>query len=424
MSGAISGFAPLRGVRVLDLGKVLAGPTCTQLLADLGADVIKVEPTEVGDDTRGWPPFAGSGCDGAVFLSVNRNKRSLSVDLKTREGRDIVGRLLDTSDVLIESYRKGTIERLGFGYAEVRARRPGIIYASISGFGRTGPDAKLPGYDVMVQAASGIMAITGEKGGGPVRSPFSPLDQTTGLWAAFGILAALRERDRTGEGRFIEASLFDTALAFMGYNIQTYWMTGKPPGKAGSGHESLCPYQAFRAADDDLLLAVGSDKLWRQFCAAAGLDAYAEHPDYCRNADRVRNFDATVALVGARLREKTVAEWSAILTAAGVPHAPIAPLATVLDSPQVAARGIVQPYEHPRYGPLAAISIPLRTDGLDRTVRRPPPVLGQHTREVLLEAGCSEQQIAGWAERKVIRCDPPASGELDVAGTAGMDEAR
>ncbi len=402
MSAKAEGFLPLRGVRVLDLGKVLAGPTCSQCLADLGADVIKVEPTGTGDDTRGWPPFAGDGRDGAIFLSVNRNKRSVAVDLKTPEGREIVGRLLDTADIFLESYREGTIDRLGFGYEQVRARRPGIIYVSISGYGRTGPLSDLPGYDMMLQAASGIMGITGEKGGMPVRSPFSPLDQTTGLWAVIGILAALRERDRTGEGRFLEVSLFDTAMAFLAYSAQTWWLTGEPPRKAGSGHESLCPYQAFQAADDYIMLGVGSDRLWQRLCAAAGLDAHADDPRYRTNADRVRNFEATVALVGDRLRRKTVAEWVAILTAAGVPNAPINPVETVLAFPHVADRGIVQPYQHPRYGALNSISIPLRTDGQDRRVRMPPPMLGEHTQDVLLEAGFTSEQIDDWVERRVV----------------------
>ena len=262
-------FLPLAGIRVLDLTKVLAGPLCTQYLGDLGGDVIKVEPVGTGDDTRTWPPRVEG--DGAVFLSCNRNKRSIALDLKSPGGLAVLMDLVRDADLFVESYRTGAMDRLGLGYTALHAINPRLIYCSISGFGRTGPLATLPGYDVMVQAFSGVMSITGEKSGGPVRSAFSPLDQTTGIWAAFGMLAALRERDATGVGRFLEVSLFETALAFLGYTAQTFWATGREPERAGSGHESLCPYQAFRAADGDILIAAGNDKLWRIFCSVCRL---------------------------------------------------------------------------------------------------------------------------------------------------------
>lgn len=395
------GFAPLRGIHVADFSKVLAGPLCTQHLADLGATVVKVEPCEIGDDTRAWPPHAGGS--GAVFLSANRNKQSVAIDLKSAVGQEVARRLVARSDVLVESFRKGVMDRLGFGYEAARQMRPGLIYASISGFGQTGPLSELPGYDVMIQAFSGLMSITGEKGGTPVRSAFSPLDQTTGLWAAFGILAALRERDATGEGRYIDASLFETGLSFLGYTAQIYWLNGKVPERSGSGHESLCPYQAFQAADGFLLLAVGNDKLWSKFCAAAGLHELADDPRYRTNADRVARFAETVRLVGDKLAERRVCEWVSILTAAGVPNSPINTVDHVLALQQTHERGMVMSYEHPLQQGLKTVAMPLVFEGGDREVRTAPPLLGQHTAQVMAELGFSQQDIRQHEQQGAIR---------------------
>lgn len=394
-------FAPLAGIRVLDMSKVLAGPMCGQYLADLGASVIKVEPCDGGDDTRGWPPIIGE--DGAVFLSANRNKRSIAVDLKTAAGREVVMRLLDDSDVLLESYRKGAMERLGLGREALRARYPRLIYASISGFGRTGPLSPLPGYDVMTQAFSGIMGVTGEKGGPPVRAAFSPLDQTTGIWAALGILAALRERDATGQGRYLEVSLYETAMAFMGYTAQIYWETGRRPQRCGSGHESLCPYQVFPAADGDILIAVGNDSLWRSFCDVAGLAQIKDDPRFRTNADRVAHFDETVARVAACTRNKPVAEWTRLLGAAGVPNSPIHSLDEVLAMPHTAERGIVMDYEHAAYGPMKTMAMPVTFDAAPRRVGLPPPQLGEHTAEILAGLGYEAAEVERLNREGVVR---------------------
>lgn len=394
------GFSPLRGIRVVDLSKVIAGPLCTQYLADLGATVVKVEPCDAGDDTRSWPPLVGR--DGAVYLSVNRNKQSLAIDLKTAAGRDIVQRLVELSDVIVESYRKGVAARFNLDYPSVKKRNNRVVYASISGYGQTGPLSELPGYDVIVQAYSGIMGITGERDGGPVRSAFSPLDQTTGIWAALGILAALRHRDATGEGRFLEVSLFETAIALLGYTAQIYWTNGTIPQRSGSSHASLCPYQAFEAADDYILIGVGNDRLWRKFCDAADLNNIVDDLRFRTNADRVAHFAETVAVVGERIRQRRACEWTRTLSAAGVPNSRINSLDKVLALPHVSERKIVLDYVHPTYGPLKSVAMPIVFDANPREVRSAPPMLGEHTAEILRELGFSHSDIENLGQNRVI----------------------
>jgi crotonobetainyl-CoA:carnitine CoA-transferase CaiB-like acyl-CoA transferase len=384
-------FKPLAGKRVLDFTKVLAGPLCTQYLSDLGAEVIKIEPTDVGDETRRWPPFSQG--QGAVFLSVNRNKQSLAVDLKTPEGQEVVRRIARTADIAIESFGTGVAERLGIDYAALKAEKPDLVYCSISGFGRTGPRAGSPGYDVILQAFSGVMSLTGEPGGSPIRSPISPIDQTTGMHALSGILAALLHRDQTGEGTYLEVSLFETAVGFLGYNLQSFWVRGVQPEKCGSGHESLCPYQAFEASDAPMMIGIANDNLWRRFCKAVGQEALIEDPRFRTNPDRVANFDATVGLVQNIVRVQPRDVWLTLLTGIGVPCAPINTLAEMLDDPHTAARGIVIDYDHPTLGPMKTIAQPVVFNGITRTVRSAPPLHGEQTRQVLHEAGYTDEQI-------------------------------
>ncbi|WP_158923430.1 CaiB/BaiF CoA-transferase family protein [Acidisphaera sp. S103] len=391
---------PLTGIRILDLTKVLAGPLCTQYLGDLGAEVIKVEPCQIGDDTRRWPPFRDQ--TGAIFLSVNRNKRSLAVDLKTPEGQAIIHKLAAKADVVIESYGTGVAERLGIGYPALQALNPRLIYCSISGFGRTGPLGHALGYDVILQAFSGIMGMTGEEGGPPIRSPFSPIDQTTGLHAVSGIMAALIKRGQTGEGTQLEVSLYETAMSFLNYNFHVYWEKGVLPDKCGSGHESLVPYQAFEAADAPLLIGVANDNLWRRFCKAVERDDLADDPRFRTSPDRAANRELTVGIVQDIVRTRSRDTWIELLTGLGVPCAPINTLKDVLDHPHTAARGLVMEYPHPVLGPIKTIGQPIVFDGAPRQPGTPPPMLGEHSRPVLLELGYPDAEITRMAAAGVI----------------------
>jgi len=384
-------MTPLAGLRVLDFSKVLAGPLCAQWLGDLGAEVTKIEPPH-GDDTRGWPPFRGGV--GAVFLASNRNKRSLVLDLKTEAGREAARRMAAQADVLIESYATGVAERLGIGAEAMRALNPRLIYCSISGFGRTGPLKEGLGYDVILQAFSGIMAMTGERGGGPARSPFSPIDQSTGMHAYSGILAALLERGRSGKGCRLEVSLFETAAALLGYNFQIFWEKGSLPEKCGSGHESLCPYQAFDASDRPVLIGIANDNLWRRFTTGIGRPELGEDPRFRTNADRVARFAETVALVQSIVATRSADDWVAFCHRIGIPCAAVNTLADMLDHPHTAARGIVLDYEHPTLGSLKTIAQPIQFEDTPRTMRAPPPLLGEHSALALADYGFAPEEIA------------------------------
>ena len=391
---------PLNGIKVLDFSKFIAGPICTQYLGAMGADIIKVEDPNGGDGARSIPPFVGD--DGATYLAMNANKRSISLNLKSQAALDIILKMVPGVDVVVESLAPDVADRLGIGADALMAINPRLIYCSISGFGRNGPLGDQPGYEVMMQAFSGLMSVTGEANSGPLRIAFSPLDQTTGLHALTGVLAALRQRDLTGLGTLVEVSLFETAVALLGWHAQSYWIDGVPPKRVGSGHATLIPYGSFRAQDGDVLLAVGSDNLWRKFCSAAELETAKDDPRYAHNAGRVALADEVNKLVQDRISEKYIAEWTEIFTAHRIPFAPVNDLPPALSHPQLAARGLVSNFKHAIGGNMRAVGHPVTFKGVSRSILKPPPLLGEHTNEVLRGLGYSQEEVEALADQGAI----------------------
>jgi crotonobetainyl-CoA:carnitine CoA-transferase CaiB-like acyl-CoA transferase len=397
----------LTGVRVLDLSRVLAGPWCTQTLADLGAEVIKVERPGSGDDTRGWgPPFlkdeAGHDtAEAAYFLGANRNKRSITIDIAHPEGQALVRRLADGCDVLVENFKVGDMARYGLDAATLHERCPRLVYCSITGFGQTGPYRERAGYDYAIQGLGGLMSITGERddrpGGGPQKVGVAVTDLFTGMYAAVAILAALRHRDATGHGQVIDMALLDTQVAMLANLGANYLVTGQAPRRAGNAHQNIVPYQVFEVADGHLILAVGNDGQFARFCAVAGCPELAADERYAKNADRVRHRSVLVPLLAERMRQRTRADWLAALEAATVPCGPINDLDEVFADPQVVSRGMAQPAPHPHASGLRLVRSPIRLSATPVQMRRPPPLLGQHTDEVLAEAGLDA------AERQRLR---------------------
>jgi crotonobetainyl-CoA:carnitine CoA-transferase CaiB-like acyl-CoA transferase len=402
----------LQGVRVLDLSRVLAGPWCTQTLADLGADVIKVERPGSGDDTRSWgPPFlpAPDGRDSAesaYYLGANRNKRSVTIDLAQPAGQALVRRLARRSDVLVENFKVGDMARYGLSADALRAEQPGLVVCSITGYGQTGPYRHRAGYDYAVQGIGGLMSVTGERddrpGGGPQKVGVAVADLFTGLYATVAILAALRHRDATGEGQVIDMALLDTQVAMLANLGANYLVSGRVPGRAGNAHQNIVPYQVFEVADGHLILAVGNDGQFRKFCDVAGCPELASDPRFARNADRVRHRELLVPLLAERLRTRTRADWLSALEAAQVPCGPINALDEVFADPQVQARGMTVPVPHPLNPTLQLVASPLKLSATPVTVRHAPPLLGQHTEQVLAEAGLSAAEIAALREQHVI----------------------
>jgi len=393
---------PLAGVRVLDLSRILSGPFTTMIFADLGADVVKLENPRSGDDTREWaPPYQGD--QSAYFLSVNRNKRGVAVDLKTEAGREIALRLADRADVVVENFRPGTASRLGLGYDELSARNPGLIYASISGFGQTGPYASEPGYDAIAQALGGLMSVTGEADGEPVRVGNSAADLGAAMWAAIGILAALHARQATGRGEWIDISLLDGQIASLTYLAGGYFASGEVPRRYGSAHPSIVPYQALRTGDGHLMVAVGNDALWRRFAPVVGLPELADDPRFATNPQRVANRAELIRLIETALGAKGSSAWAEELARAGIPAGQINSIDAALVHPQVQARDMVLTTEHPTAGTLRMAGSPIKLARYTATVRRPPPTLGEHTDEVLRELGYSAADIAGMRERGAVQ---------------------
>src|SRR5215211_1858495 len=371
---------PLEGLRVLDLSRVLAGPYATMVLADLGADVIKVEHPERGDDTRYWgPPFAGG--ESAYFLSVNRNKRSIALDLKAPEGLDKVKSLAAEADVLIENMRRGTLEKRGLGYEALREANPGIVYCSVTGFG-PGEDRDRPGYAFLVQARAGIMGITGFPDGEPTKVGVAIADIVCGLYATTAILAALRRREMSGEGSRIEVPLFETTLGWLANRAQEYLVSGEDKGRMGNAHPTIVPYQTFDASDRPVAVAVGNDAQFGRLCAAIGRPELTDDERYATNPSRVANREELVQALQREFSKRTADEWVEEIREAGVPIGPVNALADVFSDEHVLSSGILQTIEHPAAGVLKMLASPVVVDGERPPIRRPPPTLGQHTDEV------------------------------------------
>jgi len=391
---------PLDDLLVIDLTRALAGPFCTLMLSDLGARVIKVETPDGGDDTRGWgPPFLGK--ESAYFLSVNRNKESLALNLKDARGVAILRRLLGRADVVVENYRPGTMDRFGLGYQALHTEFPRLVYVSISGFGQDGPFRERTAYDLILQGMGGLMGITGEEGGPPVKVGVAIGDICAGMYAAFGVLAALRVRDRTGHGQLVDAALLDGQISWLTYNAGIYFATGDEPGRLGSAHPMIVPYQAFRTKDGFINVAVGSEAIWRRFCEIVD-PALAQDAQYATNRDRVAHRQVLVGHLQRIFEARPTSAWAKALDEAGVPNGPILSLAEVFAHPQVRHRRMLAEMNHPTAGRIKQTGLPIKLSDTPGRLRTPPPTLGQHTDAILRELGISDADIKELRREKVI----------------------
>jgi crotonobetainyl-CoA:carnitine CoA-transferase CaiB-like acyl-CoA transferase len=395
--------APLTGITIVDLSRVLSGPYCTMHAADMGARVIKIEHIERGDDTRAWgPPFQGS--ESAYYLSINRNKESVALDFRRPEGKAILDRLIAKADVLVENFRPGTLDAAGFGYASLSAKYPRLIYVSISGYGQNGPRRDEPGYDAVVQAEGGLMSITGMPDGPGVRLGVAIGDLASGMFAFQGLLLALLARARTGRGQWVDISLLDSVAALLTYQASRHFATGEIPERAGNRHLTIAPYETFETSDGVLVIAVGNDSLWQRFCRASGLDALAADERFTTNASRVTNYSALQPLIARRILTRPLDEWISALRAGGVPCGGVRTVADVLRDPQVLARDMVATVEHPALGKIRMLGLPVKLSETAGAVRTPPPRLGEHTARVLREdLRMDDSEIQALAERRVIR---------------------
>ena len=373
---------PLDGITVLDLTRVLSGPYCTMMLGDMGARVIKIEQPGKGDDTRAWgPPFQNG--ESTYFLSINRNKESVTLNLKHPDGRRVLDQLIDMADVLVENFRPGTLERMGLGPDDLSRRCPRLVYCSVSGFGHTGPRRLQPGYDAVMQAEGGLMSITGPSDGPGFRLGIAITDIVSGMFAAFGVAMALLVRHQTGRGQFVDVAMFDAVVALLTYQAGIHFATGDSPKRIGNRHPTIVPYETLETRDDELVVAVGNDQLWKRFCGAIGLEELANEPKFTTNKDRVRASDELRPILIERLRTKGAAEWIEQLRANGVPCGAVRDLKQVFDDPQLIERAMVVALDHPVAGAIKALGVPIKLAETPGAVRTPPPVLGQHTDAVL-----------------------------------------
>jgi len=400
---------PLEGLRVLDLTRAMAGPFCTMMLGDLGADVIKVERPGSGDESRGWgPPFVGEPYgpypgESAYFLAGNRNKRSITVDLKAPKGQEIIRRLATMCDVLVENFRTGTLDEMGLGFNDLHAISPRLVYCSISGYGRTGPYADRPGYDFVIQAEGGFMGITGPEEGPPSRVGVPIIDITAGMFAATAILAALRSRDATGKGQLIDLSLLETQVALLTNVASNYLVGGEPPRRLGNAHPNITPYEAFPARDRWFALAAANERQWAVLCTTIGQPKLKDDPRFANNNARVANRSALRQVLDAAFKARDADEWLAEFRQAGLPCGPINTIPEVFVHPQAKARDLAIEAEHPSAGRVRFPGFPYKLSETPAEVRLPPPMLGQHTEEVLSEVlGYSPEDVAVLREQRVI----------------------
>ncbi|HUR33662.1 MAG TPA: CoA transferase [Vicinamibacterales bacterium] len=392
-------MTPLQGITVVDLTRVLSGPYCTMMLADMGARVIKVEQPGKGDDTRGWgPPFING--ESSYFLSINRNKESVTIDFKHPEGRALLGRLIEQADVLVENFRPGTLDKLGLDQASLAERFPRLVYCSVSGYGHTGPRRKEAGYDAVMQAEGGLMSITGSADGPPYRLGVAIADIVTGMFAAQGITAALFVRERTGHGQNVDIAMFDSVVALLSYQAGIYFANGAAPPRLGNRHPTIVPYETFRASDGDFVIAVGNDDQWRRFCALSG---FAEDERYATNRQRVSGYATLKPALDTLLAGQTRDFWIGKLKAAGVPCGSVRDLHEVFTDPQTSARDMLVELEHAAAGVLKMTGTPLKFSDTPGSVRTPPPLLGEHTSAVLAhDLGFDTAQIDDLRARGVI----------------------
>ncbi len=400
---------PLHNIRILDITRALAGPYCTMMLGDLGADVIKVERPVSGDETRGWgPPFVGAPYgpypgESAYFIAANRNKRSITVNIQSAEGQEIIRRLAAISDVLVENYRTGELEKMGLGYQDLHKLYPKLIYCSVSGYGRTGPYADRPGYDAVLQAEGGMMSITGPVDGPPSRAGIPIIDITSGMFAATAILAALRARDMTGEGQLVDVSLFDSHVALLTNVASNYLVGGQPPRRLGNAHPNLVPYDAFSARDGWFILGVANEKQWGMLCDMLDRADMKTDDRFASNRARVTNREALVDELNRIFSQRDVDDWLGDLIKAGLPCGPINSIPQVFDHPQAQARDMTMESEHPTAGTVKLTGFPYKLSDTPAEIRLPPPLLGQHTEEVLTSLlDYSTESVASLREKKAI----------------------
>lgn len=392
---------PLNGIRVLDCTRVLAGPLCTMLLGDLGADVIKVEQPGRGDETRAWgPPFVGG--ESTYFWAANRNKRSLTLDLSHQDGRAIFTRLIERSDVLVENFKVGTLDRWGFDEPTLRRLNPRLVHTAITAYGPDGPRAHEPGYDFLLQAEAGWMSVTGEPAGAPMKVGMALVDVLTGLYAANATLAALRVAERTGQGQRVDCSLLRSAVAGLINVGSAFLNTGRDPARYGNAHATIVPYQLFESADRPFVLTVGNDAQWRRCCESIDRPELADDPRFATNPQRVANRAELIALLQAHFMSRPATDWLARLQAAGVPAGPVNTLREVFSDSQVIHEGLRVDVAHPTAGTAALLGLPFAFSESPADVRLPPPLLGQHTDDILAELGYNDDEVAAWRDAGVI----------------------